>query len=158
MLCLEHASADTVALLVRYLYTDDIPTDGVSGEVLNSLAGLAQELMLPRCVRMRVRVRVCVCVLSVLRTLAFCVGCCFSVRGTNRPCTADSGLFESCVPSCLSAFELIQIQQSVREYIALFFFVGGRACARNRRTRMAPQWDICPADTLCHPGGQWHGA
>lgn len=50
VLCLEHASEDTVALLVRYLYTDDIPTDGVSGEILNSLAGLAQELMLPRCV------------------------------------------------------------------------------------------------------------
>lgn len=50
MLCLEHASAETVALLVRYLYTDDIPTGGVSGEVLNSLAGLARELLLPRCV------------------------------------------------------------------------------------------------------------
>lgn len=50
-LCLEHASADTVALLVRYLYTDDIPAGGgVSGEVLNSLAGLARELLLPRCV------------------------------------------------------------------------------------------------------------
>lgn len=50
MLCLEHASAETIALLVRYLYTDDIPTGGVSGEVLNSLAGLARELLLPRCV------------------------------------------------------------------------------------------------------------
>lgn len=50
LLCLEHASADTVALLVRYLYTDDIPKGGVSGETLDSLAELAQEIMLPRCV------------------------------------------------------------------------------------------------------------
>lgn len=58
VLCLEHATADTVALLARYLYTDEIASpdgssDGgviVSGEALDALAGLAQELLLPRSV------------------------------------------------------------------------------------------------------------
>ncbi|CAM9444842.1 unnamed protein product, partial [Hapterophycus canaliculatus] len=60
VLCLEHATTDTVALLARYLYTDEIPSsDGggggggggvVSGETLDALAGLAQELLLPRSV------------------------------------------------------------------------------------------------------------
>lgn len=47
-LCLEHATADTVRLLVFYLYTDEIPSDGVSGEMLGTLGGLAKELLLPR--------------------------------------------------------------------------------------------------------------
>lgn len=48
VLCLEHASAETVSLLVRYLYTDALLSDDASGETLDALAGLAQELMLPR--------------------------------------------------------------------------------------------------------------
>ncbi|CAM9542500.1 unnamed protein product [Pylaiella littoralis] len=47
-LCLEHASADTVRLLARYLYTDEVPAAEVAGETLDALAGLAQELLLPR--------------------------------------------------------------------------------------------------------------
>lgn len=47
-LCLEHASADTVRLLARYLYTDEVPAADVAGETLDALAGLAQELLLPR--------------------------------------------------------------------------------------------------------------
>lgn len=49
-LCLEHATATTVKLLVRYLYTDELPAEGVSGETLGTLGGLAKELTLPRCV------------------------------------------------------------------------------------------------------------
>lgn len=45
--CLEHATPETLSLLVRYLYTDEVP-DGPSGEVLGTLGGLAKELLLPR--------------------------------------------------------------------------------------------------------------
>ena len=48
VLCLEHASAETVPLLVRYLYTDAFFSKDISGGTLDALAGLAQELMLPR--------------------------------------------------------------------------------------------------------------
>lgn len=48
VLCLEHASAETVPMLARYLYTDALLSDDASGETLDALAGLAQELMLPR--------------------------------------------------------------------------------------------------------------
>lgn len=47
-LCLEHATADTVRLLVRYLYTDEVLSDGVSGKTFGTLVGLAKELLLPR--------------------------------------------------------------------------------------------------------------
>lgn len=47
-LCLEYATVETVRLLVRYLYTDELPAEGVSGEALGTLGGLAKELMLPR--------------------------------------------------------------------------------------------------------------
>lgn len=46
-LCLEHASTDAIGLLVRYLYTDEVPL-GVSGGILDALASLAKEVMLPR--------------------------------------------------------------------------------------------------------------
>lgn len=48
VLCLEHASAETVALLVRYLYADELPSDATSGKTLEALARLANELLLPR--------------------------------------------------------------------------------------------------------------
>lgn len=44
---LEHGSAETLALAVRFMYTDEVPL-GISGETLNALAGLAKELMIPR--------------------------------------------------------------------------------------------------------------
>lgn len=46
-LCLEHATADTVSLLARYLYTDELATDA-SGKALGTLGRLAKELFLPR--------------------------------------------------------------------------------------------------------------
>lgn len=46
-LCLEHATAGTVPLLVRYLYTDEVPQD-MSGQTLDTLGRLAQEVLLPR--------------------------------------------------------------------------------------------------------------
>lgn len=51
-LCLEHATADSLDLLVRYLYTDEVPP-GVSGGDLDTLAGLARETLLSRCVSAR---------------------------------------------------------------------------------------------------------
>lgn len=48
VLCLEHANVDTVGLLMRYIYTDEIPVADVPGETLDAVAGLAQELLLPR--------------------------------------------------------------------------------------------------------------
>lgn len=44
---LEHANADTIPLLARYLYTDEVQL-GVPGKTLGELGGLAQELFLPR--------------------------------------------------------------------------------------------------------------
>ena len=44
---LENATADAVGLLVQYLYTDDVPSD-VAGQTLLALAGLGQDLLLPR--------------------------------------------------------------------------------------------------------------
>lgn len=52
-LCLEHATATTLRLLVRYLYTDELPTERMSSETLGTLGGLAKELTLPRCVCVR---------------------------------------------------------------------------------------------------------
>lgn len=46
-LWLEHATADTLSLLARYLYTDEVPADA-AGETLGTLGGLARELLLPR--------------------------------------------------------------------------------------------------------------
>ncbi|CAM9515190.1 unnamed protein product [Ectocarpus sp. 6 AP-2014] len=48
VLCLEHASAETVPLLTRYLYADELPSDATSGKTLEALARLANELLLPR--------------------------------------------------------------------------------------------------------------
>ncbi|CBN75162.1 conserved unknown protein [Ectocarpus siliculosus] len=48
VLCLEHASAETVPLLARYLYADELPSDATSGKTLEALARLANELLLPR--------------------------------------------------------------------------------------------------------------
>lgn len=46
---LENATADAVGLLVQYLYTDEVPSD-VAGQTLLALAGLGQDLLLPRSV------------------------------------------------------------------------------------------------------------
>lgn len=48
VLCLEHAGADIIALLARYLYIDELPSDATSGKTLEALARLANELLLPR--------------------------------------------------------------------------------------------------------------
>lgn len=44
---LENATADAVGLLVQFLYTDEVPSD-VPGQTLLALAGLGQDLLLPR--------------------------------------------------------------------------------------------------------------
>lgn len=44
---LENATADAVGLLVQYMYTDEVPSD-VAGQTLLALAGLGQDLLLPR--------------------------------------------------------------------------------------------------------------
>lgn len=45
--CLEHATVETLSLLVRYLYTDELVGD-VSGKDLKGLIDLANEMRLPR--------------------------------------------------------------------------------------------------------------
>lgn len=57
VLCLEHASAETVPLLARYLYADELPSDATSGKTLEALARLANELLLPRLALFRCLIR-----------------------------------------------------------------------------------------------------